>query len=338
MQKFFALIVIPLLFSLGACSSSSPARPDWVDGKPKQYPAQAYLRGNGQSEYRAIAQDRARADLSKIFQVKLSEQSEDSIEFKGTTLNGKQQQQLQSSSSRNITARTEQIVSGIEIAETWQDPQSKQYHALAILNRNKIANRLRQTINQQDVASEKEVVQAKQHSNLLLKISHASRALSLQLERQANQRILTIVDPTGMGVPPRYNPAALLADRDTLLRRLHIEAEITQDPIGGIEPIVTGALALAGFQHDSSGKARYHLVTALKLDHFRDDAGWYWYRGALQINLTDPQTQQDNGSHQWEIKVSAQRPESAMQRVRDTVNKTLSAELRDVIIQFGLPH
>ncbi|MFV1985023.1 MAG: LPP20 family lipoprotein [Thiohalomonadales bacterium] len=337
MSTLRSFIFVIFFLIITACNSSGPKKPDWVNGLPEDYPPQSYLSGHGQSKYRAIAQDHARADLSKIFQVKLSEQSEDNVEFKGEIIKGKRLTQLQFSSSRNIKTSIDQVVSGIRIAESWQDPQSKQYHALALLDRNKMANGLRQTINQQDIATEKEIAQSQQHSELMVKINYANRALALQQSRQANQRILAIIDPTGIGVPPHYNPAALLADRDALLSRLHIAVEITNDSIGDIESIVTGALARTGFQHEKNNdSANYLLKTRLDVDQSHDKKGWYWYRGSLQINLTNQKTGQDSGNFRWEIKVSAQNPELAMQRVRDTVNRKLSNELRVVIIKLGL--
>ncbi len=337
MSTLRSSIFVIFFLIITACSNSGPKKPDWINGLPKEYPPQIYLSGHGQSKYRAIAQDHARADLSKIFQVKLSEQSEDNVEFKGEIIKGKRLTQLQSSSSRNIKTSIDQVVSGIRIAESWQDPQSKQYHALALLDRNKMANGLRQTINQQDIATEKEIAQSQQQSELMVKINYANRALALQQSRQANQRVLAIIDPTGIGVPPRYNPTALLADRDALLSRLHIAVEIINDSIGDIESIVTGALARTGFQHEKNkDSANYLLKTRLNVDQSHDKKGWYWYRGSLQINLTNQKTGQDSGNFRWEIKVSAQNPELAMQRVRDTINRKLSSELRVVIIKLGL--
>ncbi len=332
----FYIFVIPILM-MTACSSSGPQKPDWVDGQAAKYPSQMYLTGRGQNESRAIAQDRARADLSKIFQVKLSEQSEDNTEYKSVTVMSKQVSKLQSSSNRNIKTRLEQVVSGIQIAESWLAPEQKQYHILAVLDRTKMTNSLRQTINQQDSATDKEVSHSQQQNELLMKINHANRALSLQVSRQANQRLLTIIDPIGVGVKPRYNPESLLTDRNALLRRIHIAVEITHDSIGDIDSIVTGALASSGFQHEKNpDKANYLLLTKLNVEQTTDKSGWYWYRGSLQINLTNQKTKQDGGSHRWEIKVSAQNPGLAIQRVRDAVNKKLSAELQQAIIKLAL--
>ena len=147
---------------------------------------------------------------------------------------------------------------------------------------------------------------------------------------------MKVIDPTGIGVPPIYNLASLRADRVSLLQRVHIELRLLNDPIGGVEAILQGALAQAGFQHISSTNADYRLEADLQLDGFPDDKGWFWYRGNLQINLLSKDKNQSQGSHRWDIKVAAQNAGTAAQRVRNAIDKTLNAELRDVIIGFGM--
>jgi hypothetical protein len=320
-----------------ACSTSGSKQPDWINAGSDKYPANAYLLGRGQSDNRALAQDRARADLSKIFQLRVIEESEDVVKFESQSLAGQEAGRTTASASRYITTQTDQIVEGIRIAELWQDPANKQFHALALLDRNQAANDLRQAIQNQDTATEHEITFARQHDNLFSQIGHASQAVAIQANRYENQRMLKIIDPTGMGIPPVYNLASLNADRDSLLQRVHIELRLLNDPIGGVEPILQGALVKAGFQHDTRNQANYRLEADLQLDRFSDTKGWYWYRGSLQINLLSRTEDQSQGSHRWDIKVAAQNPGTAAQRARDAIDKILNAELRDVIISFGKP-
>jgi len=337
MSLYRNLLLLLILALVAACSTPGSKQPDWINAASRDYPANAYLLGRGQSDNRALAQDRARADLSKIFQLRVIEESEDTVKFESQDLAVKEAGKTTSSASRYITTQTDQIVAGIRIAELWQDPVNKQFHALAVLDRNQTANDLRQAIQNQDTATEHEINFARQQPNLFSQLGHASQAIAIQASRYENQRMLKIIEPAGMGIPPVYNLAGLRADRDNLLQRVHIELQVLNDPLGGIEPILQGALAKTGFQHTTSNKADYRLEADLQLDGFTDDKGWYWYRGTLQINLLSQMDGQSQGSHRWDIKVAAQNPDIAAQRARDSIDKTLSAELRDVIIGFGTP-
>ena len=332
MLQFPGLYLLLLVSLLTACSTATTKQPEWINDNSLEYPATAYLLGRGQSDNRALAQDRARADLSKIFQLHITEQSEDVV------THVKQDQQAgktESSASRYITTQTDQIVEGIRIAELWQDPANAQYHALAVLDRNQAANDLRQAIQDQDAATDYEIALARQQSELFNQIGHASQAVAIQYNRHENQRILKIIDPTGIGIPATHNLTRLRSQRDELLQRVQIELGILNDPIGGLEPILQGALAKAGFRHTTKGNSNYTLEADLQLDGFSDNKGWYWYRGSLQVNLLNNTGDQSQGSHRWDIKIAAQNPGTAAQRVRDMLNKKLNAELRNVIISFG---
>ena len=330
----FPTVSLLLLVSLLAACTTTSKQPEWINSKSAQYPATAYLLGRGQSDNRALAQDRARADLSKIFQLQITEQSEDVVTY---VAQDQQPGQTESSASRHITTRTDQIVEGIRIAELWQDPENGQYHALAVLDRNQAANDLRQAIQEQDSATDYEIAAARRQKDLFSQIGHANQAVAIQYHRYENQRILKIVDPTGIGIPATHNLTRLRSQRDELLQRVKIELAMLNDPIGGIEPILQGALTTAGFRHTTHANANYTLEADLQLDGFSDKKGWFWYRGSLQVNLLDNSGEQSQGSHRWDIKVAAQNPGTAAQRVRDNLAKQLDAELRDVIVSFATP-
>ncbi len=336
MRHVYSSACIALLLLLGACSSQTPKQPGWIAGNSIYYPEKTYLIGRGQSEYRSLAQDRARADLAKIFEVRLAETSEDEVHYQSDTQKGEQQSRLQSSSNRLISTRTKQILQGVRIAEIWQDPQSGEFHALAVLDRNQVGNILYQRIKKLDEAAKQELNQIKETRNVLAKIAHANRAIEYQQQREVEQRLYQIVDPTGRGLPQRYILPKLMVSRDSLLQRVSINSEVARDPLGDMETIINGAIASAGFRLLNSDKAAYTLVTELQLDKFKDADGWHWYRGSLQIELYNNKDDVLEGSHRWDIKVAAQKDKTALQRVRATIDKTLRSELRKVIVQFGL--
>ncbi|HID48226.1 MAG TPA: hypothetical protein EYP40_01195 [Chromatiales bacterium] len=123
------LPVLPVLLALlAACTGPGDTQPDWIDGVSKAYPAQSHLLGRGQSETRAIAQDRARADLAKVFEVRIREQSTDTVAFESKTdAEGQPTGQLATSARREVQTRTQQIIQGIRIGDLWRDPATGQY-------------------------------------------------------------------------------------------------------------------------------------------------------------------------------------------------------------------
>lgn len=140
-MKLSAVVLFTLMLSLmSGCASKPPAAPDWITGSSAGYISMHYLIGRGQASTQEEAKDRARADIAKIFQVAVVTSSDDVQKFKSS---GTEAGQYESQSSRHITTHTEQIVRGIQIAELWQDPATKNYHVLAVLPRLQTAASLR---------------------------------------------------------------------------------------------------------------------------------------------------------------------------------------------------
>ena len=75
-------LLFPALM-LGACATTSgdkvrPAElPDWVTGRPLQYPRQLYLIGVGHARTRQIAEKRAYAAVARVFEAKVEQVSKD---------------------------------------------------------------------------------------------------------------------------------------------------------------------------------------------------------------------------------------------------------------------
>ena len=67
MKRAMRLAWIGLLF-LAACA---PPLPDWAGGVSEDYPAELYLLGVGAGPDRTMAEDRARAAIAKVFEVRI---------------------------------------------------------------------------------------------------------------------------------------------------------------------------------------------------------------------------------------------------------------------------
>jgi len=323
--------------SIAACSivlfacASAPTTPDWVNGKSAKYPDNAYLVGRGQADTQEDARNRARADLAKILEVGVSAKSSDVTSFTSEG-GGKTESQI----SRNITTRTDQIVRGIQIPETWQDPQTKSTYALAVLSRSQAGIGLRADIDRLDAATRGYVAQARGAPDLLTQVASASRALDSQRERDAVQRTLQVVDITGLGVPPEQNTGQLASDLTALLKRLHMKPQAVPGSQDGLERLLSAALSQSGFVPEAGDDAPYVLLGSLQLDDLGVIQGWYWMRGTLEVQLSEKASGKVRGNKRWEIKTSSPQKATAQRRAMDEVDATLKRELRPAIIGFAV--
>lgn len=314
---------------LAGCASSAVA-PDWVSGAAAKYPPSQYLIGRGEAPSGEEARDRARADLAKVFEVQIAVESEDVQAFQASA----GEAQYAARSARRITTRTERLVEGVEIAETWRDSDGRRHYALAVLSRQKAGAALRDQIGELDAATRLQLDRARDATDLLLKIGAAARAVAAQSERAAYLKTLRVVSPAGGGEESSWNLERLRADLDGLVKRVKLAPRIATDTSGGLEPVVKGALAAAGFLADTGARPDYVLEASLTLDDLGQQDGWYWQRGVLEVRLVEASTQRVRGTKRWPIKASALVHDGAVRRALDMSDAILKKELRTTLIGF----
>jgi hypothetical protein len=243
--------------------------------------------------------------------------------------------QYEEQASRHISTSTDQIVSGIQIAEFWQDPANGNYHVLAILPRLQAAASLRQQIGELDNATRNYIEQSRKENDAFVKIAAATQALQSQLERGTLQKNLQVVDVTGRGIEPQWNIAKLKSDLGELLKRVSIAPRVASDAPVGLAEMVGGALAQAGFILDTSDHPQFVLQAKMSLTDLGLVDGWYWMRGAIEVTLTE--TTADNrvrGTMLWGVRGNGSNKDAAIRRAKDQADAVLKRELGTSIINM----
>ena len=326
------IIILISMLLVGACAKA-PVVPDWIAGNPAAYSSHRYLLGRGEASSTGLARDRARADLAKNFTVQIHEQSRDELLW---AQGGEGLQGLQTTISRNIQTQTDRLIEGVRIAETWRSEEGGNYHALAVLDRLQMGNRLRARIIQLDNETAENINRARQENLLPNQVSAARNALEAQLKRRHQQTLLTIVDVTGVGIKPKYKLADLKNDFDGLLNRWEIAPQITQDDLGGGQNLLAGALGNIGVLHRAdAAEADYLLVGQLVSKELNTADGWYWLRGVLTVSLEDRNSKQVFGTHEWPFKTSSRQADVVKIRARSYLAAVLDRELLEVLTSFG---
>ncbi len=332
-MKLSTFAAFALTLSLLSSCASQPTVPDWVAGNSAKYKSEQYLIGRGQAATQEEAKDRARADVAKVFQVAVDVSSED-IQRSKSDASGAMQYEEQA--SRHISTRTEKIISGIQIAELWQDPANGSYHVLAVLPRLQAAASLRQQIGELDDATRNYIEQSRKNDDLFMKIAASSHALEAQQEREVLQKNLQVVDITGRGMEPQWNSAKLKSDQNELLKRVSIAPRVAADAPAGLAEMVGGALAQAGFILDTSGHPEFVLQASMNLTDLGLKDGWYWQRGTLEVALSEAANGRVRGTRHWGIKGNAPNRADAARRAMDQANTILKQELGAAIISMAI--
>jgi hypothetical protein len=321
-----------LMFSLLSGCASQPTIPDWVAGESTKYKSDQYLIGRGQAATQEEAKDRARADIAKVFQVAVVVSSED---IQSSKSDGSGAAKFEEQASRQISTRTDKIISGIQIVELWQDTANGSYHVLAVLPRSQAANSLRQQIGDLDDTTRNYIEQSRKNDDLFMKIAAASRAMEVQQERESVQKSLQVVDITGRGMEPQWTSAKLKSDLGDLLKRVSIAPRVATDAPAGLAEMVAGALAQAGFILDTSDHPAFVVQTNLNLVDLGLKDGWYWQRGNLEITLIETANNRVRGTHIWAIKGNAPNKADTTRRTLNQADTTLKKELGKVMIEMA---
>lgn len=330
----YAMISLTLLL-LSGCASKPANQPDWINGESDAYKSAQYLIGHGQAATQEEAKDRARADLSKIFQVAVVADSEDVQKFKSAPAGAGE---YENQATRRVTTRTEQIIRGIQIPELWQDPVTKNHHALAVMPRLQTAASLREQISQLDDATRNHIEQSGKQSDLFLKIASASLAVESQQERELLQKSLQIVDITGRGTESQWSSAKLKIDMGELLKRVRITAQVAADSPPELKDMVAGALAQAGFMIETGQDPDFVLQARMEMSDLGFQQGWYWQRGIVDVTLSEKATGRVRGTKRWTVKSNAPDKESAIKRAFTQADTFLKQELRSAIIEMANSH
>ncbi len=326
------ILIAATLLLLTACSAKpGDGRPDWVLGNSAKYPASSYLTGHGQASTQAQANDFARGELAKVFSVSVNEQSKDASSYSQTNAGGSAVMQNTLDVSRNINTRTDQVLTGVEISETWLDPKTQQYYALATLSRTKASAALRQQIGDLDASTTAYLNQAQNSDDLFDKITAAGGAVTAQQTRAALQKELQVVDMTGTGVPSSWALGKLQADRAALLKQLQISVAADGRDAPAVKKILAGALADSGFT--VADGAPYTMTAVLDYADLKPQGGWYWISGTLQVTLDG--ANRAHGVRRWDLKVSGTDPQLAKQRLMDQVAQYLQSDIQGTVLGFA---
>jgi len=279
--------LLPLLFAL-LMASGSPARasnrkPDWIERESVEWPREMYLLGVGSADERTVAEDRARADLARIFTTHVSSALVANASESSARSERGEAHSEQISVSEETRSTTDKVLEGVEIVQVWEDPQAHQVYALAALDRQQAAARLDAKLEALEKSAEplRARLEAPDKSAAL---GAAMRLFRLERDRRVLDGELRIVAPTRAQRPFANEDGAR-----ELLSRTSVGLTISGDDEGIVEGALRGALTSLGFavKPEAAGADLVGEGT-FALEKLGSRDGWYWSRGRIQVVVKDP--------------------------------------------------
>ena len=317
-MKTSIITTILLGLVLTACSSKQP---DWVDTPTEQYPQQRYLSAVGEADSRSAADDRALANLAKIFEVAISDRSLDfsqsrvSADQSGSTISNVQ------SAGRFVTTEARQILEGAQLVESWQGEAGRTY-SLAVLEKAPATRRLREAVRGADRQIADRVNYASNLApNPVVALAALEQARKIETERSNLNRNLAVV--SGKGIKAPHDQASLEKMLRNALATLHFDAEADSPEL---QQKLESAIGTLGITLDKN--APYRLIASLDTEPVQQLQGWYWLRGSTQLSLKH--RGETLAQKRWPLKVSAVDKGMVEQRAKDK----LSAQMADYLYEL----
>ena len=327
------LLSVVLVACMGTKAEAGGPKPDWVDGDAGFYPNSQYMVATGSASNAEVAKDRALGNLSKIFETKIKEDSTTQSDTRVNVRDGRESYTKRQRIAQQINIRTDKVIQGARIAETWVDEKVFTHHALAVLDRKQAGSNIRQEISRLDDETDVEINRSRSQSDPLLSMAALNNAMNLQQQRRALQTSLKVIDLSGRGKPSQWNMADLRGQLETKLQALRIATAVDKDPLGRLDQAMKSAMGNAGFPSVNGG-GDFTLVANLDVQDLGMREGWYWLRGKLSVKLIEA-SGKVRGRKQWPLKVSALQRNDSESRLMTQVSKKLNQELKPAILAFA---
>jgi hypothetical protein len=314
-------------------------RPDWVDGQSIQYPSSGYLTGVGYDADRKSAEDKARAEIAKIFVSKVDSRTRTYQDYLQTTSNSKSGSEETFSIQEITDVSTKKVLSGVRIAHIYQQSSPEQlYYALAVLDRNQSATILSDRIRKLDGEMEMLLDMAGGEADVFKKIKYLKQSIGKHAMREAYDTELRIVSRSGRGISSPIHFTEIKSELDAiLLRDFLIGVSVTGSRGGEIQDALVQGLNQEGFSISEDVNAANVLIRgAVEISPLeRGTADWKYVRWRAHFDMVDRAGGSVFGSFTRtgrEGHLNLQQAEDrAVRKIRDTLTPEIAGEVRKYI-------
>ena len=333
-KKIICYCSFLLCFVFISSAVSAREKPDWIESEPTRYPNNLYITAIGSASDLELAKDRALANLSKVFEVRIDQASTAKTDVYVSLHNMKEAVSKKNRLSQLIRVSTDKIIQGSQIVESWRDDELALYHSLAVLDRKQARNNIKDEMNRLDDETNVELENIKRTDDALLIIAGLGRAISLQQNRLSLHNVLKIINLHGRGYPGEWQLSSLQSQLEDKLRSLKITAvvdDVMTDKLSSKElnKLLKTSMAKSGFPAVDDGD--YTFTINLIVNDLGFQQGWYWKRGRLTVELARSSGQIVE-QKEWPLKVSALQREDAQNRLMTQVSKKLNTDLKSLIV------
>ena len=247
-RRLINLVLVILAFA-GCSWLGGHAKPDWIDGVSRTYPAEQYLLGVGQSDNRATAEDQAYAAVARIFKAEVNAQAKDWESYLVIEQRGQSSEQRRLALDNLTRVSTDKVLENVQILDRWADIRKGLHYALAGMQRGQAETAILERIRDLDRTVQEDVDQAHQAVDKLAKVKGLRRAAKNLVLRETYNADLRVIRPSGQGTAAAYRVNELTSELEQFLAtNLVLALSVDGDQVEPVERALTEGLIREGLQ------------------------------------------------------------------------------------------
>jgi hypothetical protein len=268
-------------------------RPDWINAESRHYPSAMYLTGVGYAPDRQSSEDKARAEIAKIFYSEIDSKSRTYQEYIHT-ISGRKSKTTDSIAIEDITeVSTQKLLSGVRIVQVYQQTQPETlFYALAVLDRDQSKTILQFKIKELDRDIQKLLTQAQRENDKLSKMRDLKACIGKYILRDAYNTELRIINPSGHGIPSQVSFAEMKKQLTAaLLRDFFMAVFVKGSRSAEIRQALVEALNQKGFSvSDDIDRASVLARGTVQINPIEQSGSdWQFVRWKAYFDLVDQQ-------------------------------------------------
>ncbi len=275
-------------------------RPAWVNGDSIQYPSSKYLTGVGYGPDRKSAEDKARAEIAKIFFSKIDSRTRSYQDYLQTTSKGKSKIEETLSIEEITKVSSQKVLSGVRISHVYHETGTESmFYALAVLNREQSAKILRDKIGELDRGIKGILASANRAEDMLTKVKYLKRSIQEHILREAYDAELRIVSRSGGGVSPPVSFTELKSKLESvLLRDFLIGVAVSGSRANEIQDALVQGLNQQGFSiSEDLSRANVIVRGTVKIGPLdRGTSEWKYVQWRTHFDMVDKRGESVFGS------------------------------------------
>jgi hypothetical protein len=268
-----------------AGSGLRDGRPDWISGEALEWPRHKYVTGVGVADDRPTAEDRARAEISRVFTTRVVATTSAYAAETGRTTAGITTTAQERSVSDDTRSSTEKDLVGVEIAAVWQDPATRQIYALAALDRRQAAARVQAKLDALDAELRplaRDVAGPDRVGAGVAALRY--RALARQREPLVADLAVVLPGERGAASTTAQDQAASAA-----LSRLIVGCRVNGDPTRMVQDGVMRGLAAGGLRATDDCESPTDILVTVDatVEDLGQRDGWFWTRASASLAVRE---------------------------------------------------